>query len=80
MPSRFGDHRLRTNDIVRVERPGGGGLGNAHARPVEYVLEDVRQGYVSVERARSDYGVAVRHADEGLKVDIAETQVLRGKK
>ena len=46
----------------------------------ESVLEDVRQGYVSVERARSDYGVVVRHADEGLKVDIAKTQVLRGKK
>jgi N-methylhydantoinase B/oxoprolinase/acetone carboxylase alpha subunit len=80
MPSRFGDHRLRTNDIVRVERPGGGGLGNALARPVESVLEDVRQGYVSVERARSDYGVVVMHADEGPKVDIAETRVLRGKK
>jgi hypothetical protein len=44
------------------------------------VLEDVRQGYVSVQRARSDYWVVVMHADEGPKVDIAETQVLRGKK
>jgi N-methylhydantoinase B/oxoprolinase/acetone carboxylase alpha subunit len=80
LPSRFGDHRLNLNDIVRVERPGGGGLGNALARPVESVLEDMRQGYVSVERARSDYGVAVRDADGELKVDVAETQVLRGKK
>ncbi len=80
LPSRFGDHRLNLNDIVRVERPGGGGLGNALARPVESVLEDMRQGYVSVERARSDYGVAVRDTDGELKVDVAETQVLRGKK
>jgi N-methylhydantoinase B len=80
LPSRFGDQRLQANDVVRVERPGGGGLGNAVNRPVESVLEDVRQGYVSAERARADYGVAVRRAGGEFEVDVAETRVLRGKK
>ncbi len=49
LPSRFGDHRLRKNDVIRVERPGGGGLGNPLSRPVDKVLDDVRQGYISVD-------------------------------
>jgi N-methylhydantoinase B len=80
LPSRFGDHRLQANDVVRVERPGGGGLANALARPVESVLEDVRQGYVSVERARSNYGVVLGRADGDFVVDFAQTAILRGKK
>ena len=68
MPSRFGDHRLRTNDIVRVERPGGGGLGNPHARVrSNKCSRTCAKGYVSVERARSDYGVAVRHRRRGTQ-------------
>ena len=27
LPSRFGDQRLKTGDVLRVERPGGGGVG-----------------------------------------------------
>ena len=56
MPSRFGDQRLNTGDVLRVERPGDGGLGAAFERSPEAVLEDVRQGYVSVERARTTTG------------------------
>jgi N-methylhydantoinase B len=42
LPSRFGDHRLKQGDLLRVERPGGGGLGDPLRRPNEKVLEDVR--------------------------------------
>jgi len=80
LPSRFGDHRLQRNDTIRVERPGGGGLGDPRRRPVDKVVEDVRQGYVSVARARSDYGVAVQIADGEAQLDEAETRFLRGKK
>jgi len=79
MPSRFGDHRLSAGDVVRIERPGGGGLGDPHRRPADQVLEDVRQGYVSPARARSDYGVAIRLSDGEAEIDREETQVLRGK-
>jgi N-methylhydantoinase B len=80
LTSRFGDHRLCKDDVIRVERPGGGGLGNPFHRPVDKVLEDVRQGYVSVERARSDYGVVVGYTGGEPEPDRTETDFLRGKK
>ncbi len=79
LPSRFGDHRLSAGDVVRVERPGGGGLGDPLRRPADEVLEDVRQGYVSPARARADYGVAIRLSDGAAEIDPDETRVLRGK-
>lgn len=44
---------------VRLELPGGGGYGPPWERDTARVLEDVRNGYVSPERARTDYGVAI---------------------
>jgi N-methylhydantoinase B len=79
LPSRFGDQRLNNGDLLRVERPGGGGLGNPLDRAAEQVLEDVRQGYVSAERAKSDYKVSIRYSDSEPCLDRGETQVLRGK-
>src|SRR5262245_1131644 len=79
LPSRFGDYRLRAKDLVRIERPGGGGLGDPLRRPVDKVIDDVRQGYVTGARARSDYGVAIRIADGEPLLDEAETAILRGK-
>ena len=79
LPSRFGDHRLQYNDTIRVERPGGGGLGDPRRRPVDKVVEDVRQGYVSVARAMADYGVAVQIASGDARLDEAKTRLLRGK-
>lgn len=38
---------------------GGGGWGDPFERDPAAVVEDVRQGYVSVEGARRDYGVVV---------------------
>ncbi len=79
LPSRFGDYRLRDNDIVRLERPGGGGLGDPFERPAEKVLEDVLQGYVSVARASADYGVAVGLSAGEPAINHEETRRLRGK-
>jgi N-methylhydantoinase B len=63
LPSRFGDFTLKKGDLLRLERPGGGGIGNPLERARERVLDDVRQGYVSPESAESDYGVAIRKSD-----------------
>jgi N-methylhydantoinase B len=79
LPSRFGDHRLQRDDTIRVERPGGGGLGDPLKRPADKVVEDVRQGYVSTLRARTDYGVALQFIDGEVRLNEAETRVLRGK-
>ena len=79
LPSRFGDHRLQRNDTIRVERPGGGGLGNPLKRPVDKVVEDVRQGYVTIDSARTHYGVALRLANGELTIQEEQTSILRGK-
>jgi len=79
LPSRFGDHRLQRNDVLRVERPGGGGLGDPLKRPVDQVVEDVRQGYVSAAEARAHYGVAIHVRDGEPALDEIETKILRGK-
>ena len=52
----------------RVTRPsaGGGGVGDPLLRGTDEVLEDVVDGYVSIERAEKDYGVIVREVDADL--------------
>jgi N-methylhydantoinase B len=51
--------RLPAGTEVTLNLPGGGGYGPPLEREPARVLEDVRNGYVSAERARIDYGVAV---------------------
>ena len=79
LASRFGDYQLRKDDVVLVERPGGGGLGDPLLRPAEMVLEDVRQGYVSMESASADYGVALDLSRGELAINVEKTEHLRGK-
>jgi N-methylhydantoinase B len=44
---------------ITLGLPGGGGYGPPWRRDPARVLADVRDGYVSLERARIDYGVAI---------------------
>ncbi|MFQ5540078.1 MAG: hydantoinase B/oxoprolinase family protein [Candidatus Binatia bacterium] len=77
LPSRFGDFLLMNGDQFRLERPGGGGMGNPLKRDPEKVLEDVRQGYVSIECAEREYGVAIRLTSVDFSLDKVKTQKLR---
>jgi N-methylhydantoinase B len=52
---------LGADDRVRLEPPGGGGYGDPRDRDPQLVLADVVDGYVSLERARVDYGVAIEY-------------------
>lgn len=64
--------------VVRARSGGGAGYGNPHLRPVDLVLREVRDGLVSSERARADYGVAVVTGPDGaVRVDQETTSVLR---
>lgn len=47
------------NMRVNLNLPGGGGYGDPFERDPERVLEDVINGYVSIEAAERDYGVVV---------------------
>jgi N-methylhydantoinase B len=56
------------------QSPGGGGWGDPFEREPERVQWDVIEGYVSMESARRDYGVALR---EDFSIDEAATAALR---
>ncbi len=68
-------HNFGYDEIFMFETTGGGGWGNPHDRPKGRVLEDVIDGYVSIEGARTDYGVAIDPVS--LTIDEAETAKLR---
>lgn len=56
---------------------GGGGWGDPRARRAASVLDDVVQGYVSLESARRDYGVSIKQVDDQYVLDEAGTANLR---
>jgi N-methylhydantoinase B len=47
---------LNAGDVLIVESGGGGGYGDPALRPKEAVRSDLREGYISLEAAREDYG------------------------
>lgn len=55
-PSKFSNVPVKPGDRVRVQAPGGGGFGDPGEREREKVIEDVREGYVTLEQARVLYG------------------------
>ncbi|MBX3538490.1 MAG: hydantoinase B/oxoprolinase family protein [Chelatococcus sp.] len=66
---------MERGDILRIETPGGGGVGHPFDRPVDLVLRDVLGEFVGIESARDDYGVIVDLDAEA--VDLAATEALR---
>ena len=69
-----GQQTIPAGDRLRLEMAGGGGFGDPHERDPERVAEDVRNGFVSPESARSDYGVVL---DDAGDVDVMATERLR---
>ena len=67
--------QLKENDVVSYRTCGGGGYGPPEDRDPSDVLWDVRNGKVSLERARQVYRVAVDAAT--LTVDLEATAGLR---
>ena len=80
IPSRFSDYTLHPGDVVSLETPGGGGLGIATQRSPAMVLNDVRNGYVTPEKARAVYGVVIQADNGDFTIDDAATQKQRSEK
>ena len=70
---------IKPGDRITNMNPGGGGYGNPMERPVEKVVWDVKNGLVSLEGAKEDYGVIIKDPTT-LDVDIAATSALRAKR
>lgn len=66
-------NKVKKGDILRIETGGGGGHGHPYDRPPAAVLQDVADGFVSVEAAARLYGVIIR---EGV-LDPAATAIAR---
>ncbi|MBP2705691.1 hydantoinase B/oxoprolinase family protein [Microbispora sp. RL4-1S] len=71
------DFPVRAGEIVRVRTTGGGGWGSPFDRPSERVAADVRDGKVSVQGARDDYGVVLAGPQDAPEVDAEATRCLR---
>ncbi len=79
---------VKAGEVVRIRTTGGGGWGDPLDRPVADVLRDVQWGKVSIEAARSDYGVVLIAAAQGQRdciadgekivLDAQQTEAIRG--
>jgi N-methylhydantoinase B len=67
--------QLKAGDAFRLRSGGGGGYGSPLARDLSTVHNDVRQGYVSIDAARTHYGVVVD--PETFEIDADATARLR---
>jgi N-methylhydantoinase B len=65
---------LKPGETIISISSAGGGYGPAIERELEHVRHDVAEGWVTRERARAVYGVAI---DEQGKVDAQATAALR---
>lgn len=84
--NRVGLHRskvpVQRGDIMELWSGGGGGFGDPLERDPERVLEDLKDGIITLEGGRRDYGVVIKEIDaEALEycIDLEATRCLREK-
>lgn len=78
----FSSVPVQAGDSFSRPSAGGGGYGDPLEREIDAVLEDVIDGYVSVARAATDYGVVIEAVDPELddyRVDTEATTTLRSR-
>ena len=75
LPSKVPHMRVMAGERFACVGPAGGGYGDPLRRDAKLVWDDVADGFLTIDAARRDYGVAVTPA--GLLDDV-ETARLRG--
>ena len=76
----FSDYPVHTGDQFARPTAGGGGFGDPLLRDPNKVMEDVIDDYVSLGRAKTDYGVVIREIDRDLcqyEIDQEATEACR---
>ncbi len=48
--------RIVKGELIRLTTATGGGFGNPRGRPREFVMRDLKNGFITIEQARRDYG------------------------
>src|SRR5699024_7306501 len=74
LPARITTEILKDNTII-FQTPGAGGMGNPLKRNQEEVRRDVLNELVSIERAKSVYGVVID--PQTLEIDQVATDKIR---
>jgi len=74
----YGLTQLNPGSVVTIDAAGGGGYGDPFERDPDMVERDVLEGYVSLEKAKEDYGVVID--PKALKVDLEATRRIRERK
>lgn len=59
-PGKVTGYPVYRDDVVVMQSSGGGGFGDPLERDAEQVRQDVAYGYISMDRARSRYGVVLK--------------------
>jgi N-methylhydantoinase B len=71
----YGLTQLKPGDVVIMDAAGGGGYGDPLKRDRGAVEQDVIEGYVSVKKAKEEYGVVMN--PRTMKLDLGATKKLR---
>ncbi|MFG6596322.1 MULTISPECIES: hydantoinase B/oxoprolinase family protein [unclassified Sulfitobacter] len=76
----FSNYKIKSGDRFTRPTAGGGGYGDPMERDPERVRQDVIDEYVSVERAKTDYGVVIKVNDADtldFEIDVEATRKAR---
>ena len=68
------DNHWKRGDLVRIYTAGGGGWGDPLDRDIAMVLDDVLDGFVSANAARTSYGVVIDPETNRVDLDATESQ------
>ncbi len=74
LPSKHPPLRLGLGERFLLRPAGSGGFGHPWERPVEAVLDDLLDGYITLDGARLDYGVVL---DASGRIDAGGTVAAR---
>lgn len=72
-----GSYALKEDDVIQYIIAGGGGYGDPLERDYALVIKDVRDGVISLDRAKKLYGVIIDPAN--FRVDTTQTEKEREK-
>ena len=61
---------IKKGTIITTKTGGGGGFDEPYKRDPNMVLDDVINGYVSIEGAKKDYGVII---NDDLSINKSDT-------
>lgn len=78
LPGKSTGNKMEKGEWLVALTPGAGGYGDPLKRPAWKVLNDVADGYVSIEAARELYKVVVQRDEDGIcSLDEKATEELR---